>query len=136
MRYPLDELIDKKTIIQLKIERIKDSEDQERLKKEFEDYSKAIENYVKEGICKREQVKEWNHKLFEANGTTWDLETNIRKGQLGDMSLEEVGKTAIAIRESNGVRVRTKSEIVSTVGIGYKDIKINHASEKTMELSS
>jgi len=129
MKYPLDELLDKRSIIQLKIERIEDNSDKERLKKEFEDYTKAIEEYVKGGVCSFEQVEEWYKELYEANGTTWDLETNIRKGQIGEMSLDEIGKTAIKIRESNGVRVRIKSNIVETVGIGYKDIKINHASQ-------
>ncbi|MBU0466340.1 MAG: hypothetical protein KJ718_01425 [Nanoarchaeota archaeon] len=128
MEYPLDELLDKRSIIQLKIERIDDEGDKERLKKEYEDYVNAINEFISKGICTAEQVDEWHKQLFGANGKTWDLETNIRKGQLGDMSLEEVGKTAIAIRESNGARVRIKSAIVRKVGIGYEDIKINHAS--------
>lgn len=131
MRYPLDELLDKRSIIQLKIERIDDSEDRKRLIREFSDYTFAISDYINEKVCTREQVEEWHNKLYDANGSTWDLESKIRKGQIGDLSLEEVGKTAISIRESNGVRVRIKSNIVEKVGIGYKDIKINHASEKT-----
>lgn len=127
MRYPLDELIDKRSIVQLKIERIK--EDSTRLKKEYVDYSRAIEEYISEGICTKEQVEDWSKRLYEANGKTWDLEAKIRAGQLGNINLEEVGRTAIKIRESNGVRVRIKSEIVEKTGIGYRDIKINHASE-------
>ena len=133
MRYPVDELLDKRSIIQLKIERIDDESDRERLRQEFEDYTLAIGDYVSEGVCTIEQVKDWHQRLYEANGKTWDLETNIRKGQVGEMSLEEIGRTAIMIRESNGVRVRIKSEIVEVVGIGYRDIKINHASQATME---
>lgn len=129
MRYPLDELLDKRSIIQLKIERIDDDEDRKRLLKEFSDYTFAISEYMHDGICTIEQVNEWHAKLYEANGKVWDLETNIRKGQIGNMSLEDVGKTAIKIREANGVRVRIKSEIVREVGIGYEDIKINHASQ-------
>ncbi|MDO8517234.1 MAG: hypothetical protein Q7S33_03855 [Nanoarchaeota archaeon] len=129
MKYPLDELIDKKSIIQLKTERIEDSTDRERLKGELKDYSQAIEEYILGEVCNPEQVQNWYKRLYEANGKTWDLEVNIRKGQLGTMSLEEVGRTAIKIRESNGVRVKIKSEIVEATGIGYKDIKINHASQ-------
>jgi len=132
MRYPLDELIDKRSITQLKIERIADAEDRERLKREFGDYTGAIQEYVEEGVCTPEQVETWHKRLYVANGDTWSLESEIRKGQIGNLSLEEIGRTAIKIRESNGVRVRIKSEIVETVGIGYKDIKINHASEKTL----
>jgi len=129
MRYPLDELLDKRSIIQLKIERIDDYEDRKRLLKEFSDYTLAISEYVYERICTIEQVNDWHAKLYEANGNVWDLEVNIRKGQIGDMNLEEVGKTAIKIREANGARVRIKSDIVKKVGIGYEDIKINHASQ-------
>ncbi|MBS3078621.1 hypothetical protein J4218_00700 [Candidatus Pacearchaeota archaeon] len=131
MRYPIDELIDKRSIIQLKIERIGDNSAKERenLRREFQDYTDAISEYVSEGVCTAEQAEEWHERLYKANGTTWDLETKIRRGQLEEISLEEVGRTAIAIRESNGVRVRIKAEIVSATGIGYKDVKINHASE-------
>lgn len=131
MRYPLDELLDKRSIIQLKIERIDDSEDRKRLIKEFSDYTFAISDYINERLCTIAQVEEWHRRLYDANGNTWDLESKIRRGQVGNLSLEEVGKTAIAIRESNGVRVRIKSDIVEKTGIGYRDIKINHASEKT-----
>ena len=128
MRYPLDELLDKRSIVLLKIERIKDDDLKERLWKEFSDYTVAIWEYIKEGVCTIQQVEEWHKELYEANGATWDLESGIRKGQTGDMSLEEVGRTAMKIRESNGIRVAIKSKIVEIVGIGYKDIKINHAS--------
>ena len=133
MRYPLDELLDKKSIIQLKIERIDNGSDRERLKKEIEDYTQAIEKYVEDGICSSEDVERWFEELYKANGIVWDLETNIRKGQISEMSLNEIGRTAIEIRESNGIRVRIKSKIVDAVGIGYRDIKINHAS---MEVES
>lgn len=128
MRYPLDELIDKRSIVQLKIERIQDDSERERLRKEFQDYTQAIEEYVREEVCKLENVHEWHNQLYQANGATWDLESKIRTGQIGDLSLEEIGRTAIRIRESNGVRIRIKSSIVEKIGMGYKDIKINHAS--------
>lgn len=129
MRYPIDELLDKRSIIRLKIERIEGNEEKDKLKEEYENYTKAIQEYIEEGVCTAEQVADWDKRLYEANGTTWDLETKIRKGQVGDLPLDEIGRTAIKIRESNGVRVRIKSEIVVKTGIGYKDIKINHASQ-------
>ena len=112
MRYPLDELLDKRSIVLLKIERIKDDDLKERLWKEFSDYTVAIWQYIEERTCTIRQIEEWHKELYESNGKTWDLEANIRKGQLDHMSLEEVGKTAIKIRESNGIRVAIKSKIV------------------------
>ena len=132
MRFPLDELLDKRSIIQLKIESIEDNSDRERLKKEFLEYTHAAEDYVQDGKCSTEQVEQWHRELYEANGKTWDLEARIRKGQLGNLDdinvLAKIGRTAVKIRESNGVRVGIKSKIVEATGIGYRDIKINHAS--------
>lgn len=133
MRYPLDELIDKRSIIQLKIERISEA-DKKRLKEEYWNYTDAIGGYILDRTCTLKQIEDWHNRLYEANKKTWDLEANIRKGQLEQISLEEVGKTAIKIRESNGVRVGIKSEIVEKTGIGYKDIKINHASSSKEDL--
>lgn len=132
MRYPLDELLDKRSIVQLKKERSGEHEALPKLTLEFNTYTEAISEYVNAGVCTQNQVEDWHKRLYEANGNTWDLETKIRKGQIGDLTLEEIGRTAIAIRESNGVRVRIKSEIVEKTGIGFKDIKVNHASEKTL----
>jgi len=138
MRYPLDELLDKRSIVQLKIFRIGDLKEVERLKKEFEDYTKAITDYVDERVCSMQQIKTWHRELYEANGKTWNLESMIRAGQLGNLEdinvLAEIGRTAVKIRESNGVRVGIKSKIVEAIGIGYKDIKINHASEDSLRI--
>jgi len=131
MKYPLDELMDKRSILLLKIERIDDQEVRERLWKEFSDYTVAIWGYINEGVCTIDQVEEWHKELYETNGKMWDLEADIRGGKEGTMSLEEVGKRAIEIRNFNGVRVAIKSKIVETIGMGYKDIKINHASTQS-----
>jgi hypothetical protein len=133
MRYPLDELLDKRSIIQLKIERGNNSVDKERLRKEYQDYTQAIDEFIADEICTREQIETWHSELYEANEKTWNLEDNIRKGQTGHLSLEEVGRTALAIRESNGIRVGIKAKVVSTTGIGYREIKINHASEQAIK---
>lgn len=126
MRYPLDELLDKRSIIQLKIERI--SEENNELRKEYQDYTNAIEEYIVEEICTEKDVEEWYKQLYEANVRIWDLEADIRQGKEGKLGLEEVGRRAIAIRENNGKRVKIKNDIVAQTGVGYKGIKINHAS--------
>jgi hypothetical protein len=133
MRYPLDELLDKRSIIQLKIERGNERVDKERLRKEYLDYTQAINEFIADGICNEKQIEDWYSELYEANEKTWNLEDNIRKGQTGHLSLEEVGRTAIKIRESNGVRIGIKAKVVNTTGVGYREIKINHASEKAIE---
>ena len=128
MKYPLDELLDKRSIIQLKIERIPDIETKHRLSREIMDYSQAIGVYVGEKVCVEEDVLNWHNSLYEINGKMWDLEAAIRQGKEGELGLEEVGRRAIEIRKLNGERVKIKSSIVDKIGFGYKDIKVNHAS--------
>ncbi|VVB82629.1 Uncharacterised protein [uncultured archaeon] len=128
MEYPLDELIDKASIIRLKFERIPNLEDRTRWINEVSEYSIAIGEYIGRELCSRKEVRDWQGRLYEINGKIWDLESDIRKGKENELGLEEVGKRAIAIRNLNGKRVGIKSEIVDKIGLGYKDIKINHAS--------
>ncbi len=133
MRYPLDELLDKRSIILLKIERVKNEELKELLWKEFSDYTVAIWKFIEEGFCKIEQIEEWHHELYEANGKIWDLESDIRKGKENELGLDEVGRRAIMIRNINGIRVAVKSKVVEMTGTGYKYIKIDHGSSETQK---
>lgn len=128
MRYPLDELIDKRSIIQLKIERIPDRKTE--LSEEYEDYTSAILEYEKENIASSTDVVEWHEELYKINGQMWDLEADIRVGKEGELGLEEVGKRALAIRNLNSERILVKRDIVARTGIGYKDVKDNHASQQ------
>ena len=121
MEQPLAEVIDRLTIVKLKMERIK-TEDKT---KEYEHYLKGIENFKKEGYNIKQ---EWIDKLYEANAKIWDLEHDIRKGKDGELGLEEVGRRALQIRDINKIRISIKNEIVEATGSGFKDIKMNHAS--------
>ena len=119
---PLAEVIDRFVIVRLKTERIKTEDKRD----EYEHYEKVLEEYRKKGINIKQ---EWIDKLYEANGKIWDLESDIRKGKEGLLGLEEVGRRAIKIREANKIRISIKNEIVEATGSGFKDIKMNHASQ-------
>lgn len=119
---PLPEILDRLVIVRLKAERIKDDEK----KKELEFYKKELENYRKKGFLIKD---EWLEKLYEVNGKIWDLESDIRKGKEGLLGLEEVGRRAIKIRNLNKIRISIKNEITELTGSGFKDVKVNHASE-------
>ena len=122
MEMPLAEVIDRFVIVRLKTERIKTEDKRD----EYEHYEKVLEEYRKKGINIKQ---EWIEKLYEANGKIWDLESDIRKGKEGLLGLEEVGRRAIKIREANKIRISIKNEIVEATGSGFKDIKMNHASQ-------
>ena len=118
---PLGEVLDRFTILKLKMERIRESS----IILEYETYKKAIEEYKMKGINIKQ---DWVDKLYEVNGKIWDLEFDIRKGKEGELGLEEVGRRAIAIRNLNSIRVNIKNKISEETGIGFKDIKKDHAS--------
>ena len=122
MEMPLPELLDRLVIVRLKAERIGDKEKEE----ELEFYNKELENYRKKGLIIK---NEWLKKLYEVNGKIWDLEADIRKGKEGELGLEEVGRRAIEIRNLNKTRISIKNEITEVTGSGFKDVKVNHASE-------
>lgn len=121
MEMPLPEILDRMSIVKLKIERIGEP----HLKKEFTEYEKAVKEFEKKGVTIEPF---WLKELCDLNGKIWDLEADIRKGKEGELGLEEVGRRAIVIRELNKKRISVKNEIVEKTGLGFRDVKMNHAS--------
>ncbi len=122
MEMPVSEILDRFSIIKLKIERIGEP----HLQREKIALEKAIKEFKEKGI---EIKQKWIDELYKINKKIWDLESDIRKGKEKELGLEEVGKRAIAIRENNKKRVALKNEIAEQTGSGFKDVKMNHASE-------
>ena len=119
---PLAEVLDRLSILKLKIERINEP----HLKKEQEAFNIAIDDFKNKGI---KINNSWLQSLYEVNAKIWDLEADIRKGKEGELGLEEVGRRAILIRNLNRERVAVKNRIIEETGIGFKDVKVNHASQ-------
>ncbi len=117
----LSEVIDRMTIVKLKIERIGEP----HLKKEYNEYENALNEFEKKGIKIKDK---WFSELYEINKKIWDLESDIRRGKEKELGLEEVGRRAIEIRNINQQRVSIKNQITEETGNGFKDIKMNHAS--------
>ena len=120
MEMPLPEILDRLSILKLKIERIGEP----HLKKELEEYEHALEEF-------RTRVKiddSWLDELYSINSQIWDLESDIRRGKEGELGLEEVGRRAIAIRELNKKRIAVKNKVIDCTGIGFRDVKMNHCS--------
>lgn len=122
MRVPISEILDRLSIVKLKVERIGEPQ----LQDEFLALSKALEDYKKEGFNIKEN---WLEDLYDINRQIWDLESDIRRGKEKELGLEEVGRRAILIRDTNKQRVAIKNKIAEETGSGFKDVKMNHASE-------
>ena len=121
MEMPLPEILDRMSILKLKIERIGEP----HLRDEMEAYEEALEEFKLKGVDVDEK---WISELYDINGKIWDLESDIRRRKEKELGLEEVGRRAITIRELNKKRVAVKNQVVGETGIGFRDVKMNHAS--------
>jgi len=118
MEIPPAEVIDRMSIVKLKIERIGEL----HLQKEFEELQKAVEEFEQKDI----KIKsEWFEELYVINGAQWDLESRMRKAKENGPDFIEMGKIYIELQKSNKKRVAVKNKISEETGQGFKDIKIN-----------
>lgn len=119
------DLLDRWTILVMK-SRLDDS-----AKKEFESYGPIVEHMMFElkfegTMCLLQ--------LMEANAKIWILEASIRQECDNDsaskdkLTMEEVGRRAIQIREWNSLRVGAKQKLDELFG-EPPDKKIDHVSE-------
>jgi hypothetical protein len=121
MEYPIADIIDRLSIVWLKVKRIgggqfdEECRQLESAKAEYESINHV--NFEKEFLL-----------LYETNGNIWDLEADIRQGKEGKLGLEEVGRRALLIRGFNNFRVKVKNEIARRSG-GFEEVKKDHASE-------
>jgi len=69
-------------------------------------------------------------ELQIANLDVWFYESQIRAGKEGELGLKEIGKSALAIRESNSIRICKVNEINKLFGVtDCEERKVDHASE-------
>ena len=113
MKMPISEIIDRYTITRLKSERTN-----EDVQLELESYLKEIESY-------NADLDEYIDSLYIANGKIWDAEGDIRKGGV-DLSLEDIGRLALEVRDLNCDRNAIKAEIVDRFSEGFKELKVNY----------
>ena len=123
MIVPPAEIIDRLSILKLKIERIGDS----YLNNEFKKLKKSLEEFKQEGVRIKD---EWVDKLYEINKKEWDLLEKINEERGKENSdYEKLGKLYLETERINKKRAETKNKIVEETGKGFKEIKKNHPSE-------
>lgn len=118
MDVPLSEIIDRISILMLKIE----NRDLPAFHEELKECNQEVEKMKEKGILVKE---EWLDDLYKINKYQWDLESKNKEGQEGKLSLEELGRVYIELQISNKRRVAVKNRIVEDSKNGFTDIKIN-----------
>ena len=115
------EIIDRMSIVQLKIERIGDPE----LRLEMGALENALEEFKAKNILVQES---WFEELYEINSVEWDLLEQMHEEKERG-SYEEIGKLYLQTEELNKERSYVKNKIVEETGKGFREIKKNHLSE-------
>ena len=121
MEVPLSEIIDRMTILRLKMEHSNNDSAKVNFEKELGECKQGVEEFKQKGI---NLSKELIETLYNINKTQWNLESEMRKAMDAN-ELEKMGKLYIEIQISNKKRVNVKNQIAEKSGSGFKDISIN-----------
>jgi hypothetical protein len=110
------EIIDKLTIIQIKLERIKDKVKQANLQKEYNELIKASSS-----ILSTEDIL--YQSLYEVNCELWDIEDHIRDLERKKDFGNDFVSTARAVYVKNDLRSEIKREINIRTSSGLMEEK-------------
>ena len=120
MEIPPADIIDRLTIVKLKLERIGD----QTFKEEISVLEEALNEFRREGI---EIKQDWIDELYKVNGDEWNLLEEMFKEKKTN-NFEKIGKIYLETELVNKRRSEIKNEIVKETGKGFKEIKKNHPS--------
>jgi hypothetical protein len=71
--------------------------------------------------------------MTDIHHAIWDLEWQLKSGVEQMLSLQEIGRRAIAIRDHNNKRIAYKNSIASILGHPVKEIKQDHLADGTVK---
>jgi DNA polymerase III delta prime subunit len=115
--FPIIELVDRLAIAEVKFQRTKANE-QELLW--YMNQSLRID--LTQIVNEYEDLKRIHNEI-------WELEAELKTGREAELSLEEIGRRAIAIRDHNNKRIRLKNSMAEKLNCSVREIKKDHLSE-------
>ena len=71
--------------------------------------------------------------MTDIHHAIWDLEWQLKSGVEQMLSLQEIGRRAIAIRDFNNRRIAYKNSIATILGHPVKEIKQDHLADGTVD---
>ena len=113
------ELLDKISILEIKLEKIKNKVNQEKINKEY----KILKEVQNSSIEVTEKLKTLFKKIKEVNQNLWDIEDKLRFCEKN----KDFGKNFIELARgvyfNNDKRAKIKSEINKLLGSNIKEVK-------------
>lgn len=115
--FPVIELVDRYSIACLKYDKTQAN------KEELDFYKQQLDNYDITAI--QNEIND----LYAIHKQIWNLESELKSGQEHKLSLEEIGRRAILIRDLNNKRIKLKNLVAEKLGCVVREIKKDHLSE-------
>ena len=116
---PAGELFDKISILEIKLEKIKDKADQEEINKEY----KILKEVQNSSLEMTEKLKTLLKEIKEVNLNLWNIEDKLRICEKN----KDFGQTFIELARgvylNNDKRSKIKSEINKILGSNIREIK-------------
>jgi hypothetical protein len=115
--FPIIELVDRLAIAEVKFKRTKANEEE-------------LLWYMNEAIrIDLTQIVDEYEDLKRIHDEIWELESELKTGREAELSLEEIGRRAIAIRDHNNKRVKLKNTMAEKLNCPVREIKQDHLSQ-------
>ena len=113
------ELLDKMSILEIKLEKIADKDSQEKLKKEY----KILKDNQNSTIKMEGKINDLFKLLKNINLKLWDIEDNLRICEKNKNFGKEFTDLARKVYLNNDKRSKIKSDINKTLGSNIVEIK-------------
>ena len=113
------ELLDKISILEIKLVKIKDKKNLEEINKEYESLIKTKKSH----ISLTEELESLIDKIKEINLKLWDIEDKIRICEKNKDFSDVFVELARSVYLNNDKRAKVKSEINKMLGSNIKEIK-------------
>jgi hypothetical protein len=116
------ELIDKITILEIKAEKIENSEKLKNIKKELS----SLNNTSKKMIVETDEIKNLINKLKIINRKLWDIENGKRLAEKNNDFGKNFIELARNVYKTNDERSKIKLEINNLLGSNIKEVKSHY----------
>jgi hypothetical protein len=117
MKFPVIELVDRLAIAEIKWQRTQAN------REELEWYQQQMAQLDVSLITQHMQ------RLQDIHNAIWELEKELKSGQEQSLSLEEIGRRAIEIRNLNNQRIQLKNKMAEALSCPVREIKHDHLSQ-------